>query len=54
MLAERGELVEEETELGIMQTAFNILRERVVLKKFSKIAQNCQKLRSKKKIFMIL
>lgn len=46
--------VEEETKFEMLQIAFNSLKERCVIKKFSKISSNCYNLKMKRKIFFTL
>ena len=44
--------LEEENHFDLLQIAFNALKERVVLKKFKKIADNCFKLKTLRMYFM--
>ena len=46
--------VEEETKYDMVQIFFNFLKQRVVLKRFKNISQNCYKLKMMKKVFYAL
>lgn len=50
----RVEYVEYETNTELLQIAFNCLKERVVIKKFSQISLNCHRLKSLRKYFSAL
>ena len=54
VVASRIEYVEGETNFDILQIAFNCLKERVVLKKFKRISQNCYRLKCLRKYFCAL
>lgn len=53
-VASRIEYVEGEANSDILQIAFNCLKERVVLKKFKRISQNCYRLKCLRKYFCAL
>lgn len=50
----RVEYVEYETNTELLQIAFNCLKERVVIKKFTMISKNCHRLKSLRKYFSAL
>jgi len=54
MIVNRIENVEYDQGTDLLQIAFNCLKERVVLKKFKKISQNCYQLKSKRKYFCVM
>jgi len=54
MIVNRIENVEYDQSTDLLQIAFNCLKERVVLKKFKIISQNCYRLKSLRKYFCAL
>lgn len=51
MIENRIENVEYDQSTDLLQIAYNCLKERVVLKKFKRISQNCYRLKSLRKYF---